>query len=1397
MRSIDSLHVLLFQAKGERPESTSAERRHQIPGLQQTPYLKLYLLRCDDNDTYKESSRRQIREWIKNNTLTADSKISLNNPEKHDAFEWLIVHVVLPNTPAASQPRTAKHASLGTTDSTDSIGSKTKWSGKSSRTIFERIRADVNGSSKSAFDRVVQIRIPKTSATQQAAASVLGPSELENQWQHLVEKLKLAILASFDSRVTQYEEDIRERDNQRHLPGWNFCTFFILKEGLAMGFENVGLLEDALIGYDELAVGLDVIVREQEAGGGDEPGGGFLPYSRELKGRLGEILNGSDKHSVGHAITRNSANMSNAIDQLDRRLFPIDASKKPYRDLILANNISISDFRAYIFSRQLELLLRAAHAPTIPDTPMDGQKATTSVKKEKEDLHLLAHVCERATEFIISGARTLRHELEAALTGDKGISISHIENADLITSNVVASWTYCSAVQVLMQTASSQLVLVEGPPDQMPNGQEGHAVMLAERESEVLPLPSSSSTSKPDSEARPSSQEILSPETHSVNGISEYDKAESNPIQSNRLARPRNGTEELASWRADLYLLARKVVEELGRRNGWFSDIATLDMPKRSGFSTTGDNIGVYLEGEPAINHVENGSKAGSTVTAGILPDLLINVVLSRDAFDALYEEVSMQSYRHFLTARKLKSAERVLSGIAVLKYLLGEYQLSASYFDRIAAFYSDARWALLEKTMLEFYADCLKRIGRREECVNVLLRLISSSAASDLGSCSVIVQPYLDDLWAYSQNLDRIFVAPLTDYFEITELQSNVYRREKKDAIHLDVSLRFLFGSEVDVPGGVQLFLVSSRDTQQIKITLHSGPVKLDYRAGTIALASKTILCGWYEIHSIEFTINKIRFVHEFAASGSGRSVTLDNHDSGQSVALRPLLIYPGVESFVARAVLSPYVDLTQPRSLLLELSSGWNDIQHCTIRMKAATAGLRLRLHEANLIEGGELIDSSERIQNTGHEISFSAFRADARVSVTIPYTLESPEIAVLNAKLEVIYVTEEGQYTYLDDVAVNTILPINVNVQDIFKLDALFSRFTISPATLVPLQLQNCQIQNVEDWSVEAGHTGTLTMDVFPRQPASLLYKFTRQTAESDSPKRQALSLIIEFTCLDEVVLSAVQRTFTKAISNSKISKLSRLLSNHLIDTLRSRWTEEDLEVVCLLQEMEIWSYEQIGWDAVLVGLDGGTEKETRHWLRDWHRQQGPISLASSTPPRHQIRIPVEVPSPSVMVSVSLELIRELQSTSTVAVGQPLAAELHIVHSQTWRGQPDEVAGPLEFSYEVIAAAEAWLIGGRRRGNFTADAGINQRFSIILLPQCSGHLVFPSVEITCSRLERAESGLIPVKRVEVPSQVDYKSHSRSMLVIPDLQETTITMDTESAGNRGSWLAHSESRS
>jgi hypothetical protein len=255
-----------------------------------------------------------------------------------------------------------------------------------------------------------------------AAGTVTSPAapetqhEYEGAWGDVITKFKTLILSSFDLRVSQYEEDIRKNDAQRSLPGWNFNTFFVLKEGLARGFESAGLVDDALLGYDELSIGLDTVLRDQANDGNTLQ---MLSYSEDLYQQAVKILEQSKDNT----------------DASDTRLQfhddkPIDAQKKDYRGLILANNISIFEFRVYIFARQMSILLRMGNSQSAradlankiqprPNTGLqqksidDSHVGTKSGGQavDTEDLLSLAELCTRALNFVTFAGRLLRDDL--------------------------------------------------------------------------------------------------------------------------------------------------------------------------------------------------------------------------------------------------------------------------------------------------------------------------------------------------------------------------------------------------------------------------------------------------------------------------------------------------------------------------------------------------------------------------------------------------------------------------------------------------------------------------------------------------------------------------------------------------------------------------------------------------------------------------------------------------------------------------------------------------------------------------------------------------------------------------------------------------------------------------
>ncbi|XP_019456285.1 PREDICTED: trafficking protein particle complex II-specific subunit 130 homolog isoform X2 [Lupinus angustifolius] len=94
-----------------------------------------------------------------------------------------------------------------------------------------------------------------------------------NFWEDMESKILECIRNTLDRRVQFYEDEIRKLSEQRLMPVWNFCNFFILKESLAIMFEMAHLNEDALREYDELELcyleTVNMTGKQRDFGGAD------------------------------------------------------------------------------------------------------------------------------------------------------------------------------------------------------------------------------------------------------------------------------------------------------------------------------------------------------------------------------------------------------------------------------------------------------------------------------------------------------------------------------------------------------------------------------------------------------------------------------------------------------------------------------------------------------------------------------------------------------------------------------------------------------------------------------------------------------------------------------------------------------------------------------------------------------------------------------------------------------------------------------------------------------------------------------------------------------------------------------------------------------------------------
>jgi hypothetical protein len=676
-----------------------------------------------------------------------------------------------------------------------------------------------------------------------------SPQEQDKSWNDLITRFKTLILLSFDLRVSQYEEDIREKDSQRILPGWNFCTFFILKEGLARGFESVGLVEDALLGYDELSVGLDSIVRDQASEGNESQGGSILSYSEDLHERVSEIHKRSQKDDGGRKEPQSHIHDAK----------PINSRKKNYRDLILSNNISAFDFRCYIFARQMSLLLRLGNAHSVrsdlasklhPRPPglqrsvsVDDVNLNTNSKHadDSEDLLSLAELCSRALDFITFAGRLLREDLI------NGAKAHESEFPETLIDNLIQSWTFAALQQILEETATSSLPISKFQQDtstgssgkMQPFGSHSKEQKLSFAEPKTMIHPTRSSSlnhGRPSSADPPYAQTPASGQVIYENG-QYHDRPASTQEGANH---SKTGVQELAGTRAQLHVVQRRILEHVGKSLGWTIGWAAIlsSLPEAENLTD------VDLNGESALDEEDTPIAKPQKITsstAGLSAAAIVNAISSVDHFRQSYETMSDIIVKHYMAAGQVKAGESILGDLAALRYELGDYAAAAMYFGRMSSSFAEARWNLVESTMLRMYSQCLKKLNRKDEYVRTLLDLLAKSAASRKlirtapnRASSSVSKNWLDDdkvdttgvlseLVEYSEQLPYDRTVSLTQYFGDVSVEPYVRHYDDKDGFQLRLQFRHVLEDDIEL-NKAKVRLISAISAQAKDIWLESS---------------------------------------------------------------------------------------------------------------------------------------------------------------------------------------------------------------------------------------------------------------------------------------------------------------------------------------------------------------------------------------------------------------------------------------------------------------------------------------------------------------------------------------------------------------------------------------------
>lgn len=472
----------------------------------------------------------------------------------------------------------------------------------------------------------------------------------------------------------------------------------------------------------------------------------------------------------------------------------------------------------------------------------------------------------------------------------------------------------------------------------------------------------------------------------------------------------------------------------------------------------------------------------------------------------------------------------------------------------------------------------------------------------------------------------------------------------------------------------------------------------------------------------------------------------------------------------------------------------------------MKPATGGLRITSKEAEFL--GPPFEY-EKPPEAGL-FHFGAISPSSTIKMRFPYTIEQ-DVPNISVRVEVTYTTEDGTYHYSSVFSVPIALALGVNVQDVFKDKALFSRFSVSTASSSPLRLFASELLDSDVFTSHSAGALSRSVSVFPKQPASLLYKITRKSAGIITPKTpRTMYLKLQYSVLLDEIASIVEEAMTEATKELPLPTFSGFLIGRVLSAVQSGLSTYELERAALLGEVPTSFITPLLSETAFAGLGPvpGTRQDAsavlKTFLKEWKAAHPKLAVREIESARRTILIPVDVPSIPVFHSVDIQLPppEEQLSASTVAVNQLLPATLRLRWTRIWDTAVSDgtsINKDYEFSYEVTSLPDTWLVGGRRRGHFRS-LGVDKSDSqfgeselqvpVLLVPLREGRLPLPNVEIREVKGESDESS-----QGHGHHEIDYQNIGETVRVVADVREVTLSLDA-SGPNGGPLVLESQRR-
>ncbi|KAK9247968.1 trafficking protein particle complex subunit 10 [Lipomyces tetrasporus] len=804
-------------------------------------------------------------------------------------------------------------------------------------------------------------------------------------------------------------------------------------------------------------------------------------------------------------------------------------------------------------------------------------------------------------------------------------------------------------------------------------------------------------------------------------------------------------TRDVAEGRAEVLLLARSAIELLASRKGWrIGEVGFQDID----FNT--DTL---------------SSEEDDDLLQRYLNPRLKEILADETSFMNTYMDISDAVKSYYETADRTRSVDKLRAQMAIIKYKEHKYEEAVSLLASLPQIYSSQGWELISTNLFLIYAHCLYNLNRKEEYLKVYLQIITNRGNSSIQQFSSICEKVKD----VCRDMENETTFPLSTLFTTSVSQQISVSTSKDDSFYITMEIFNPF----DVVWTIHAASVRLIEPAGMKHTVlfrSTNEVVLSPGRSAVTLRTAHDIPGIYELDNVEFRIGNLLLIQDY--SGQRR---LENQQS-------QLYQQPG--NLDVTLSTPKRMRLDDPKKVLIEIHTGWNDIETAKIIARSASSGLRLQVSEtkASLMQGTETSQFDVKyVAEATPLLELGAISPGSTVCLAVPYKIET-DTKELYIRVHVDFKTKSQRFYSLSVLRhVSIALPLAVNVQDIFKASSLFSKFSvscISPST--PLRIVSGILTGNEQFIVDDGRGTTESYVAFPKQPVTYAYRITQSSKLLGTPARsEPLSLAVRYRRLEDEMRRTLTRVIADKLKGLGMEKYLLLLEHHAQMLLRCELTS-----YAFLNKLVLGKCERSQWEIILAQIRLPDREIISNALVDIYNDVSKDPEEVLEPITKELVIPVEVPTVQVLFTVewrysfdeeaeSPEATASLLPTSCTFsdkvfyIGQAIPVTLRLQSSANWAWNGDNMFanGCIEFSYEVMASSDTWIISGKRKGHLIIS-GKTIILRLTILPIRHGNLLLPTVEVRPGQRQHEQ----------VTAEIDYKNNAESVLVLPEVSNLVL---------------------